>query len=153
MYYLNSSSLGATMRFDLAEAKIRGSRIYVDRVQMIKNGIFSGVVADADWNALEGGNEVGKLKRLLSLADSRVDYLIVPDEATIEHLEQNIAFNIINRYQRQLSHHIANSGNWIPVGSPIVNGQHETVQLYRNVWRTRNLAWGRSGDQQARVLR
>ena len=136
VYYLNSSSLGAAMRFDIPNAKFHGRQVVVNDVRMIKNGLFSGVVADANWEELKGDGQA-KLDRLLKVADSRMDYLIVPDEATIEFLETKIAFNIINQHQRYLRQHVFESGNWVAVGAPLVNGEHETVQLYRNVMRTR----------------
>jgi hypothetical protein len=137
VYYLNSSSLGSTIRFDVDDSEIIDGRVFVDEVQMIKNGVFSGIVADADWNRLEGKTEAEKLERLLHLANTRVDYLIVPNNETIDFLEQDVAFNIINRHQNYVARHIVGSENWVPIGDPIVNREHETVRLYRNVWKTR----------------
>ncbi len=153
MYYLNSSSLGSALRFDITEAQIRGRRIFLDKVQLIKNGVFSGIVADANWNELEGGDKTEKLNRLLYMADSRVDYLILPDPQTISFLEENVSFNIINQHQRVVRRHVLENGNWVRVGPPIVNSKTETVQLYRNISRTQRAARRRPENQNANILR
>ncbi len=145
VFYINSSSLAATMRFDIPKVRFDGRKVFVDDVRMIANGIFSGVVADANWEALEGATQQ-KLDGLLGYADKTLDYVIVPDDSTIKFLEEKIAFNIINQHQRYLTNHIVNGGNWLPVTETIENGQHERVTIYRNRNKTRIAQQLKSSD-------
>ncbi len=136
VFYINSASLNSTMRFDTPAVSFDGRKMFVDDVRMIANGIFSGVVADANWEALAGATQE-KLDGLLSYADKSMDYVIVPDDSTIDFLEEKIAFNIINQHQRYLKAHIVQGGNWVPVTEVIENGKHERVTIYRNRSKTR----------------
>ena len=131
MYYLHSFSLEATMRFDIPEANFASGDIEIGGIKVLPRPVFSRVVAQADWDELEGSPEE-RLDQLVSDANEKVDYLILPGLVTANFLEQQVAHNLINKYQNKLRTRLLNSRQWVPIGNTIENSDREILQLYRN---------------------
>ena len=131
VYYLNSSSLLSTIRFDMPGTRFENRNVFINDVQVSQQTTFSGVVAQANWDAL-AGNETEKLDGLFQAAERELDYVIIPDLKTIEFIEDKISHNIINRHQRYLRERFLSSDTWVAVSPVIVNGKNERVQIFRN---------------------
>jgi hypothetical protein len=142
MFYLHPFSLEGTMRFDFPGADFKSDGIGIHGVQLQPRSVFSRVVAQANWDELNGSPRE-RLEQLVNKADAQVDYLILPDRETADFLEQNVAHNLINQHQNELRNRILSSRNWVPVGNPIRNSDQETLQLYKNQRRV-EVARGRS---------
>ena len=78
-----------------------------------------------------GGNDDEKLATLVSLASRDLDYIFLPDARSLDWLEKHRAFNFMNTKTRAMKTRLLATGQWEPLGEPLVASPNETVQLYR----------------------
>ncbi|MEM9942246.1 MAG: hypothetical protein AAF939_11830 [Planctomycetota bacterium] len=131
VYYLNPTSLTSVIRYDLDGSRFENQKLIVDDVEIISHQLLSGIVVQSNWEQLDG-NEDSKWDILMAKIDRELDYLIVPEPETIRFVEKNIPFNLINRNQREIADHIAESRYWVPVSGIISNNAKEDVKVFAN---------------------
>ncbi len=78
-----------------------------------------------------GATDEQKLSDLVRTALERVDYVLLPDEATLRYLESRVGFVYLNGKARELRRRILATGRWTPLGEPVALSPHETVRIYR----------------------
>ena len=61
-----------------------------------------------------------------------MDYLILPDEATIGYAEKRLGLNLFNLKTRQFQRKLLATGRWEPISGPLVANEFEAVLLYAN---------------------
>jgi hypothetical protein len=131
LYYLNPESLRNVMLFDMPSSP-RPDHVAYRGIQFRPHGSLS-VAAEADWARVPGGSTEEKLDHLVSTAQREIDYLIVPTAESAQFLQENIAFNVINRYGIELRTRLLAGGRWVPVSDCIANRKDEVVRVYRNL--------------------
>jgi len=94
-------------------------------------GAFSTAVRVSWERDVAGRNDEEKLATLVSLASRDLDYIFLPDARSLDWLEKNRAFNFANTKTRALKTRLLATGQWEPLGEPLVASPNETVQLYR----------------------
>lgn len=129
---LNSSSLYSTLLFDRPDANPNLQSVEIACVEIIRIHTFSRPAA-TDWRLLKGDTDEDKISLLLVDANSRIDYLILPDEKTAAEVEIRVAQNHINRYLVTLRNQIVENESWVRVGNPVPTDEQETVEIYRKV--------------------
>lgn len=92
---------------------------------------FSTTVPVSWERDVAGRNDEEKLATLVSLASRDLDYIFLPDERSLDWLEKNRAFNFANTKTRAVKIRLLATGQWEPLGEPLVASPNETVQLYR----------------------
>ncbi len=89
--------------------------------------------AELNWTKeLPGTTDEEKVDYLANLANQKVDYFFLPDDATIHNLETYFKNNYINNKVRLIKKRVLETGDWKQVGPPLVADQFETVLLYVN---------------------
>ncbi len=139
LYQLNATSLQNVLLFDRPDATTNISRTICDGVQLMPNQTFFRP-AVADWQDVPGGDDDQKESALLAIAETTVDYLIVPEPDSAAQLASFVPHFVINRHIERLRRHLVNSGRWTPITQPIVNGAMETVRVWRNIGKTNRIA-------------
>jgi hypothetical protein len=77
-----------------------------------------------------GETDQEKMDNLVSLAMQSADYLLVPDQPTLDWLEQNRKFNYINLKTRELKTRLIATGAWVQLGNGAAASDHETIEVY-----------------------
>ena len=70
---------------------------------------------------------------MVSDANARIDYLILPDERCTEELQTTAAHNFINRFLVPIRQQIVNDESWTIVGKPMATNEVESVEIFRKV--------------------
>lgn len=94
-------------------------------------GAFSTTVPVSWERDVAGRNDEEKLATLVFLASRDLDYIFLPDARSLDWLEKNRAFNFANTKTRAVKTRLLATGQWEPLGEPLVASPNETVQLYR----------------------
>ena len=71
-----------------------------------------------------------KIDWMVQTAATDIDYVFLPDDATIDFMEKYIAHNFINTKVRRIKMRLLDSGQWEPLGTPLTITDFERVQLY-----------------------
>jgi len=66
-------------------------------------------------------------------ANARIDYLILPDEKSSKELEITAAHNIINRFLVPIRQQIVTDKSWTIIGKSIATNDAESVEIFRKV--------------------
>jgi hypothetical protein len=83
------------------------------------------------WDkVVEGTGDAQKIEWLLSEARNEIDYVFIPDEATIDFMEKYISHNFINTKVRAIRKRFLESGEWKKIGTPLAITDFERVELY-----------------------
>jgi hypothetical protein len=77
-----------------------------------------------------GQTEKEKMDSLVSMAMQSGNYLLVPDEPTLDWLEHNIGFNYINLKTRELKTRLLATGEWVQLGGAAATSEHESIVVY-----------------------
>ena len=85
-----------------------------------------------DWDhEIKGRNDEEKIQWLVDSARKSVDYVLLPDDASISFLERAMAHNFINTKVRRFKQVLLATGDWEPLGQPMAGGNNEVAELYR----------------------
>jgi hypothetical protein len=79
---------------------------------------------------VEGSTDEEKIEWMLRTARKDIDYIFIPDDATIDFMEKYIAHNFINTKVRAIKKRFLDSGEWETLGTPLAITDFERVQLY-----------------------
>jgi hypothetical protein len=77
-----------------------------------------------------GTTDAEKIESAYQTAQKDIDYVFLPDDATIDFMEQYIAHNFINTKVRTIKKRFLDSGEWEKIGTPLAITDFERVQLY-----------------------
>jgi hypothetical protein len=127
-----ASALRNVLVFEFGATPRRGVFTLPDglRLRADLEGQFFAAVPMNWENDVPGRTDEEKIRRLVEVANRRVDYFFLPDEASIDWMEKFRANNFINTKMRVLKARLLASGRWQPIGEPLVATAHETVVLY-----------------------
>ena len=64
------------------------------------------------------------------MAHNDVDYMLFPDDPTIDVLERVVPYNFINLKVRAIKKRFLESGEWVPLGGLLEITRQERVQIY-----------------------
>lgn len=128
----NTNSLYSSLLFDRPDAQPNQFSVGFDDVQISRIHTFSRPAA-TDWRLVKGDSDQQKMEGMLVDAANRIDYLILPDQASAAAIQTSHAHNYINRYVVPLRNQIVNDPAWVNVGAPIPTGYSEVVEIYRRV--------------------
>jgi hypothetical protein len=127
---LNSNSLYFTLLFDRVGAKPGLNAVEVEGVEIERVATFSRPAA-TDWRILSGDSDAEKIDFLVADANARIDYLILPNQATATELQTTAAHNYVNRYLIPLRQRIVDDESWVRIGEPVPTDENEIVEIYR----------------------
>jgi len=96
-----------------------------------KSRLFAGVTY-GEWLTIPGGNDTERVDHLVRTANSSIDYIFVPSEATVVKLETRRSQNYINRYSRWIKREILANPAWQPVSGEIAMTSSEAYTVYAN---------------------
>jgi hypothetical protein len=91
---------------------------------------FTSNVAVVWREDVEGSTDEEKIEWMLRTARRDIDYLFIPDDATIDFMEKYIGHNFINTKVRSIKNRFLDSGEWEAIGTPMAITDFERVQLY-----------------------
>jgi hypothetical protein len=91
---------------------------------------FTSNVALVWQEDVEGSTDEEKIEWMLRTARKDIDYIFIPDDATIDFMEKYIAHNFINTKVRAIKKRFLDSGEWETLGTPLAITDFERVQLY-----------------------
>jgi hypothetical protein len=77
-----------------------------------------------------GATDEEKIDWIYRTALENIDYVFIPDDATIDFMEKYIGGNFINTKTRSIKKRFLDSGDWEKLGSPLAITDFERVQLY-----------------------
>jgi hypothetical protein len=125
---INDTSLENILRFDYPEL----DSTIAFPVLSYPPQSFNRIQSAADWEATPGTNDDEKINYLVEQANQNLDYIILPDDASIENIRSKHPHVIVNRHIGEIKKRLIQSGEWIAVG-PLQKVDHdEEVQIYRN---------------------
>ena len=125
---INDTSLNNILRFDYLGLE---SRVDLPP-KTYPPSTFNRITSVSDWKATPGSNDEEKLAYLVEQANLELDYIILPDEDSIENIRPKLPYVVVNRYIGEIKQQLLTSGEWTPVG-PVEQVDHdESVQVYRN---------------------
>jgi hypothetical protein len=78
-----------------------------------------------------GENDDEKINWLAQTAIQHIDYIFVPDDATIDFLEKYISNNFVNTKVRAIKKRFLETGAWEMLGLPLEITNVERVEIYR----------------------
>ena len=88
--------------------------------------------AEVQWKLdVPGQTDEDKMANLVSMGTKLPDYLLLPDDPTLDWLEHNLGFNYINLKTRELKTRLLATGTWVRLGNPAVTSEHEAIEVYR----------------------
>ena len=79
---------------------------------------------------LHGNSEQERLKDAVSIVAASPDYLLLPDEATLEWLESARSGHYINGKARELRSRLLAMGKWVRLGNPVRVGANESIEVF-----------------------
>jgi hypothetical protein len=82
------------------------------------------------WNQIAGANDAEKIETMFRMAHNDVDYMLFPDDPTIDVLERDVPYNFINLKVRAIKKRFLESGEWVPLGGLLAITRQERVQIY-----------------------
>ncbi len=124
--------LRSVLVFEFGAAPRNNALTYGDVTFRAEDTGQFGPAVRASWDRdVAGRNDEEKLATLVSLASKDLDYVFLPDARSLDWLEKNRAFNFANTKTRALKSRLLATGQWEPLGEPLVASANETVQLYR----------------------
>jgi len=91
-----------------------------------------GAAVPLSWGEVPGANDAEKYQHLADLANEHVDFFFLPDEASIDWMERERAYNYINVKIRGLKRKLLGTGAWRKTGPTIRITNQEAVELYVN---------------------
>lgn len=94
-------------------------------------GAFGAAVPVAWQSEVPGRDEEQRLRNLVQLALRDAGYFFLPDDRTLDWMEQNRAGITINLKTRAFKRLLLATGRWEQLGAPLVASSVETVVLYR----------------------
>lgn len=97
----------------------------------VHSGAFGAAVPVAWRIEVPGRDDDEKLRNLIQLALRDADYFFLPDDRTLDWIEQNRAYNTINLKTRAFKRLLLATGRWEQLGAPLAASSVETVVLYR----------------------
>lgn len=84
------------------------------------------------WRAIAGKTDAGKIETLVREGRD-LDYIFSPDAYTIDNLEREQGFNLVNLKVRAIKKRFLESGDWVAVGGLLEMSPGEHVQMYAGV--------------------
>ncbi len=96
-----------------------------------KASIFTGGTY-ADWLTVPGTTDAERIDHLVKTANSSIDYIFIPSDATLTWLETQRAYVYINNYSRWLAHEILANPGWKPISREIPINEWESYTVYAN---------------------
>ena len=129
---LNSNSLYSTLLFDRVDATPKLTSVEIKGLEIKRIATFSQPAAE-NWRILPGETNAEKIAHMVSDANARIDYLILPDQRCTEELQTTAAHNFINRFLVPIRQQIVNDDSWTVVGKPIATNDVESVEIFRKV--------------------
>jgi hypothetical protein len=83
------------------------------------------------WNLdVPGNTDEEKMGNMVSIAMQSANYLLIPDQPTLDWLEKNLKFNLINLKARELKARLLATGEWVQLGGGFAASDHETIEVY-----------------------
>jgi hypothetical protein len=90
-------------------------------------------VVPVEWESqIPGKTDAEKIEALVRIAEEGLDYIVLPDEATLGFLETHLSHNLFNTKTRSFRSRLLASGRWERISGPVPITTHETVLVYRN---------------------
>jgi hypothetical protein len=86
-----------------------------------------------DWERWPGQDDAAKAERLVADAKANLDYIIMPDDETVNNVEREIPHNYANLVLRRVKKGLIDSGDWKPIGDKLRISPPEAVQIYARV--------------------
>jgi len=87
--------------------------------------------AEVQWKLdVPGSTDEEKMANLVSMAPRLAEYLLLPDEATVDWLERNLGFNYANLKTRELKARLLATGGWVRLGDAAAPSPHESIEVY-----------------------
>ena len=110
--------------YDYGEPPRSGALLRGDRSS------FLTIFAPVEWEKIRGSSDEEKIQSLVDQANQNLDYLLLPDEATIDFVETHLALYVFNRKTRAFREALLADGNWRRLAGPLKANENETVYLY-----------------------
>ena len=85
-----------------------------------------------DWLTIPGATDAERIDHLVKTANSSIDYIFIPSDATLTWLETQRSSYYINHYSRWLAHEILANPAWSPISRQIPINASETFTIYAN---------------------
>ena len=126
---INTKSLKSILLFDRADASPSLNSVAINQIHFIDHPIFSKYAA-ADWAEIQGNTDPEKLDYLFHLANTRLNYLVLPDQLSCIAIGKTVPHNYINRHLEPLRTKVAN-GNWKMIAGPIQTNENEAAEIWR----------------------
>jgi hypothetical protein len=87
--------------------------------------------AEVQWKLdVPGNTDEEKMAYLVSMAAGLANYLLLPDEATVDWLEHNVGYNYANLKTRELKTRLLAMGEWVQIGGAARTSEHESIEVY-----------------------
>jgi hypothetical protein len=113
--------------YDYGEPPRSGALLRGDRASTLA------IVAQVEWEKVRGANEKEKIKSLVEWTNQSIDYVLVPDEATVNYVERALAGYVFNTKTRAFGKALLESGKWKRLSGPLTLNENEAVYLYGGV--------------------
>ena len=88
-----------------------------------------------EWEQNPGKTTAVRVRHAALFAKTFIDYMILPTEPTIDHLEQHVGHVFAHTMTRRLNTAILQHGQWQPISEVIQQSPIEAVQVYQNAER------------------
>ena len=128
----DSNVLYSVLLFDRKNSQPHLNGVVVDGVDVQRLQTFS-KPAQFDWAQLDGETDEAKIAGMIREANAKIDYLIVPDEASAKSIPLKVTNVEINKHLTRIRELITNNQSWAMIKSRIQIDENEFVEIYRNM--------------------
>lgn len=131
---IDSNILYSVLLYDRPDAKPHLDGVVIDGVNIRRIHTFSRP-AQLDWETLAGSTDEEKIAGMVAEAETKIDYLIVPDRESAKTIPLKLGHNVINNHLIPIRELIVNNDSWALLKSGVQVDEKEYVDIYRNLSR------------------